>query len=93
MSNRFKSLTKAEAQIMQVLWKLEKAYLRDVVDALPSPKPHQNTVATILKILTDKEFAGKELFGRSNRYYPLVSREAYSKSSIKSMVKNSENFD
>lgn len=88
MTSRLKQLTKAEEQIMQVLWKLDKAFLREVVDALPSPKPHQNTVATILKILTDKEFVGRELFGRTHRYYPMVSRAEYSKSTIKSMVKN-----
>jgi len=83
-----KNLTKAEEQIMQVLWKLEKAFLRELVDAIPHPKPHQNTVATILKILMEKEFVGIELFGRTHRYYPLISKEAYSKSTMKSMVKS-----
>jgi predicted transcriptional regulator len=80
-------LTKAEEQIMQVLWKLQKAFLREIVEALPAPKPHQNTVATILKILADKEFVDKETFGRLHRYFPLVSKESYSKSTIKSVVK------
>ena len=83
-----KNLTKAEEQIMQVLWKLEKAFLRELVDAIPHPKPHQNTVATILKILMEKEFVGIELFGRMHQYYPLISKEAYSKSTMKSMVKS-----
>ena len=83
-----KNLTKAEEQIMQVLWKLEKAFLRELVDAIPQPKPHQNTVATILKILMEKEFVGIELFGRMHQYYPLISKEAYSKSTMKSMVKS-----
>lgn len=83
-----KSLTKAEEQIMQALWKLNKAFLREIVDSLPAPKPHQNTVATILKILGDKEFVGKEVFGRSHRYYPLISRDSYSKSTIKNVVKS-----
>jgi predicted transcriptional regulator len=87
MNNRTKSLTKAEEQIMQVLWKLQKAFLREIVEALPAPKPHQNTVATILKILADKEFVDKETFGRLHRYFPLVSKESYSKSTIKSVVK------
>jgi predicted transcriptional regulator len=87
MNNRTKSLTKAEEQIMQVLWKLQKAFLREIVDALPAPKPHQNTVATILKILADKDFVDKETFGRLHRYFPLVSKESYSKSTIKSVVK------
>jgi BlaI family transcriptional regulator, penicillinase repressor len=82
-----KTLTKAEEQIMQVLWKLNHAFLRDVVEALPAPRPHQNTVATILKILTDKEFVGKEVFGRTHRYFPLISKETYSKSTIKNVVK------
>ena len=83
-----KNLTKAEEQIMQVLWKLEKAFLRELVDAIPHPKPHQNTVATILKILMEKEFVGIELFGRMHQYYPLISKEAYSKATMKSMVKS-----
>jgi predicted transcriptional regulator len=88
MTHRAKHLTKAEEQIMQALWKLNKAFLREVLEALPAPRPHQNTVATILKILADKHFVGKEIFGRTHRYYPLVSRDEYSKSTIKSMVKN-----
>jgi predicted transcriptional regulator len=82
-----KPLTKAEEQIMQVLWKLEKAFLRDIVDAMPAPKPHQNTVATLLKILVEKEFAGITVLGRQHQYAPLVGKEEYSKRTIKQMVK------
>lgn len=82
-----KTLTKAEEQIMQVIWKLEKAFLREIIDGLPNPKPHQNTVATILKILVDKEFVGVTVFGRTHQYYPLVNKDIYSKSTIKSLVK------
>jgi predicted transcriptional regulator len=87
MSNKIKTLTKAEEEIMQVLWKLEHAFVRDILDALPAPKPHQNTVATILKILVEKEFAGIEVFGRTHRYFPKVSKEMYSKSTIKNVVR------
>jgi len=87
MSNKGKTLTKAEEEIMQVLWKLEHAFVRDILDALPAPKPHQNTVATILKILVEKEFAGIEVFGRTHRYFPRISKEAYSKSTIKNVVR------
>lgn len=83
-----KTLTKAEEQVMQVVWKLNKAFLRDVVDGMPNPKPHQNTVATILKILTEKEFVKVTVLGRQHQYEPLVSKEAYSKSSIKNLVKS-----
>ncbi len=82
-----KVLTKAEEQIMQAIWNLDKAFLRDIVEELPEPKPHQNTVATILKILVEKEFVGVNVFGRMHQYYPLVSKEAYSESTMKNLVK------
>lgn len=82
-----KTLTKAEEQIMQVLWSVGKGFSRDILDALPQPKPHQNTVGTILKILQDKGFVGANLIGRNHEYYALVSKEDYSKSSVKSLVK------
>ena len=82
-----KTLTKAEEQVMQAVWKLKEGFIREIVEALPSPKPHQNTVSTILKILVDKEFIGIRVFGRQHQYYPLVSKEVYSKSSIKTLVK------
>lgn len=83
-----KKLTKAEEQVMQSLWKIKKGFIRDVMEAFPTPKPHQNTVATILKILIEKEFVGVELLGRQHQYFPLVSKEAYSKASIKTLVKS-----
>ncbi len=82
-----KTLTKAEEEIMQVVWKLENAFLREILAGLPLPKPHQNTVATIIKILVEKEFVGVEVFGRTHRYYPLVSKASYSKGRVKSLVK------
>ena len=82
-----KTLTKAEEQIMQVIWKLDKAFLRDIIDAIPSPRPHSNTVATIVKILVEKEFVGITVFGRTHQYHPLVSKDVYSKATMKSLVK------
>ena len=82
-----KNLTKAEEQVMQVLWKLGKAFLRQITDAMPAPKPHQNTVATILKILGEKEFVGLTVLGRHHEYYPIVSKEEYSKGKMKQIVK------
>ncbi len=72
---------------MQVLWKIGGAFLKDITNEMPEPKPHQNTVATILKILVEKEFVGIEVFGRMHRYYPLVEMEVYSKGRVKSLVK------
>ena len=83
-----KPLTKAEEQVMQALWKLDQAFLREIVEAMPSPKPHQNTVATLLKILVEKEVVGVEVLGRQHRYYPLVSKTTYSGRTIKQLAKN-----
>ena len=60
MKKEFKPLTKAEEEIMQALWQLDKAFVKDIVDLLPEPKPHYNTVSTIIKILEEKGFAGHE---------------------------------
>ena len=82
-----KQLTKAEEQIMQALWQKCPMFLREILELLPLPKPHQNTVATILKILVEKEFVTVTVFGRQHQYTPAVSKEAYSKKTIKQMAK------
>ncbi len=86
MKTNPKTLTKAEEEIMQALWQLEKAFVKDIVDLLPAPKPHYNTVSTIIKILCDKGFVGFESFGKSNRYYPLVQKDEYSKKTMNQFV-------
>jgi BlaI family transcriptional regulator, penicillinase repressor len=83
-----KTLTKAEEQVMQVLWKLKEGFIRDIMDAMPPPRPHQNTIATLLKILIEKEFVGIRVFGRQHQYHPLVSKDSYSKASIRTLVKS-----
>ena len=82
-----KNLTKAEEQIMQALWKRNKGFLKDIVDTMPDPKPHSNTVATLLKILMEKEFVGTEIYGRMNEYKPLISRQDYFKNTMNGLVK------
>lgn len=72
-----KELTKAEEQIMQVLWDIGKGFVKDVIEQLPEPKPAYNTVSTIIRILETKGFIDHEAFGKSHRYYPLVSKEDY----------------
>jgi predicted transcriptional regulator len=72
-----KDLTRAEEQIMQVLWKLKKGYVKDVIDQLPEPKPAYNTVSTFIRILETKGFIDHEAHGKSYQYYPLVSKEEY----------------
>lgn len=83
-----KTLTKAEEQIMQVIWKIKEGFIREIIEAMPSPKPHQNTVSTLLKILSEKDFVGIKIFGRQHQYYPLISKDAYSKATMKILVKS-----
>ncbi len=82
-----KPLTRAEEQVMKVLWKLGDGLLMEVVDNMPSPQPHKNTVATILKTLVDKEFVRIENVGRIHRYHPIVSKDKYSKTTLVNVAK------
>jgi len=72
-----KELTRAEEQIMQVLWQLQKGFVKDVLDVLPEPKPAYNTVSTIIRILEAKGFVGHTAFGKSHEYHPVISKEEY----------------
>jgi len=72
-----KELTKAEEQVMQVLWDLEKAFVKEIIEQLPEPKPAYNTISTIIRILENKGFADHEAFGKTHRYFPLITREQY----------------
>lgn len=82
-----RSLTRAEEQVMKVLWKLEHGLLMEVVDNMPAPQPHKNTIATILKTLVDKKFVRIEHEGRIHRYYPVVSKDEYSKGTLTNVAK------
>jgi len=82
-----KQLTRAEEQIMHILWKKGPQFLRDILDDMPLPKPHQNTVATILKILVEKEFVSVDVFGRQHQYAAAISKEDYSGKTIRRVVK------
>lgn len=82
-----KELTKAEEQIMQELWNLEKAFVKDVVDRLPEPKPAYNTVSTIIRILEKKGFVDHYAFGKTHQYFPLISKTDYTKSYFKNFLK------
>jgi BlaI family penicillinase repressor len=83
-----KELTKAEEQIMHVLWYLEKAYVKDIIERLPDPKPAYNTVSTIVRILEKKGFVDHEAFGKTHRYHPLIAKEDYTQAFLKSFVRN-----
>ena len=83
-----KELTKAEEQIMQILWKLDEAFVKEIIDKLPNPKPAYNTVSTIVRILEKKGFVAHTAFGKTHRYRPLVKKEDYTKVYMKSFMNN-----
>jgi BlaI family penicillinase repressor len=83
-----KTLTKAEEQVMQAVWSLEDGgMLKDIVEAMPEPRTHPNTVATLLKILIEKKFAAARAVGRFNHYYAKISREQYSATALNGIAK------
>ena len=83
-----KSLTKAEEQIMQALWKLEKGFLKDIVEGLPNPKPAYPTVSTVIRVMVQKGFIGYHTYGKSREYYPLIEKKAYFRAHFTGMVQN-----
>ena len=83
-----KQLTKAEEDIMQILWHLEKANVKAIIEEFPEPKPAYNTVSTIVRILESKGFVDYEKAGKGHMYFPLMQQQDYSNQSINKLVDN-----
>lgn len=83
-----KQLTKAEEQIMQILWQLQRANVKDIIEELPKPKPAYNTVSTIVRILESKGFVDYEKKGKGHVYFPLIQKQEYSNQTINQLVDN-----
>ncbi len=83
-----KELTKAEEQIMQILWKLEQGYLKDIVEQFPQPRPAYTTVSTVIRVLVKKKFIDYKAYGRNNEYYPLISKSDHFAGKIKPIIAN-----
>ena len=81
-----KELTRAEEQIMQILWKLDRAFVKDIVDELSEPKPAYNTVSTIIRILEKKAVVSHIAFGNTHEYFPLITKDEYKKKYFKSFL-------
>lgn len=81
-------LSNAEEQLMEHLWKLEKAFMKDLLEAYPEPKPATTTVATLLKRMIDKKFVAYNEFGNSREYYPLVKKTDYFSKHVKGLISN-----
>ena len=87
-STKTQELTRAELEIMQILWQLDKGFVNDILEAMPTPKPAYNTVSTIVRILEKKGFVAHRAYGKSHEYYPLISRTEYTSSFMTSVVNN-----
>jgi predicted transcriptional regulator len=83
-----RELTRAEEQVMQVLWKIKKGFVKDILEHFDDPKPAYNTVSTIVRILQDKGFVAHKAYGRTHEYFPLISKSDYSKAHLNNFVKD-----
>ncbi len=83
-----KDLTKAEEQVMQILWKIEKGFVKDIINEIPHPQPAYNTISTITRILEKKGFVGHNAYGKTHEYFPLISKKDYTKTFMKKFVRN-----
>jgi len=79
-------LTNKEEEIMKILWKLEKAFVKEILSEIKVDPPHYNTLSTIVRNLEDKEYVAHEAFGNTHRYYPLISKEAYRKRFVNATI-------
>jgi len=83
-----KELTKAEEQVMQILWQLNEAIVKDIIEKMPDPKPAYNTVSTVVRVLEGKGFIGHKAYGNSHVYFPLIAEVDYKKFTFDKMMKN-----
>ena len=81
-----KHLTNREGEIMDIFWQKGASYVKDIIDQLPEPKPHYNTISTIVRGLEEKGFLGHEQFGNTHLYTAIISREEFSRNTIKNIV-------
>ena len=80
------SLTKAEEKIMKILWGIGEGFIKDIIEQYPDPKPPYNSVSTIVRVLVQKEIVGFRAYGNTHQYYPLITREEYSKGQLSKLV-------
>lgn len=86
-----KKLTRKEEELMMVLWKLEKAFVKEIIEQYPEPRPHYNTVSSLVRLLQDKGIIGFTQYGNTYEYYPLISRDDYRKTFMNQVI--SDYFD
>ena len=87
MKKKIKELTRAEEEVMQILWKLRKAFVKDLVEQFEPPKPAYNTVSTIIRILEKKGFVSYKVYGNTYQYFPKVTKKDYSRAFLGNFVR------
>jgi len=85
-NNKPRELTRAEEEVMQILWELRKGFVKDLVERYKEPRPAYNTVSTLIRILEQKGFVSHTAFGKTHEYYPLVSKDEYRRQFLNSMI-------
>jgi len=83
-----KELTKAEQQVMNHIWELNKSFLKDIVDAFPEPRPAYTTISTVIRVLVKKGFVGYNTYGKVHEYHARISRQSYFRTHVKSLINN-----
>ncbi len=81
-----KKLTRKEEELMKILWKLKKAFVKDIIEEYPTPKPHYNTISSLVRLLQEKGIIGYNQYGNTYQYFPLISKDEYRKSFMKQII-------
>lgn len=84
-------LTRKEEELMMILWKLEKAFVKEIIEQYPAPRPHYNTISSLVRLLQEKGIIGFKQYGNTYEYYPLISRDDYRKTFMNKVI--SDYFD
>lgn len=88
LSMELRSLTKAEEEVMLILWEMEKGFVKDILEQFPEPKPAYNTVSTMIRILEKKGFVNYTAHGKTHEYYPVISRDEYKRHEVRQLMEN-----
>ena len=82
------TLTRKEEEIMQILWDLKEAFVKDIIEKLPEPKPPYNTISSVVRILEKKGFVGHKAFGKTHLYFPVIEKKSYRKHAFKNLIES-----
>ena len=81
-------LTRKEEEVMKILWQINKGFVKDIIELYPDPKPHYNTLSSLVRLLEEKGFVAHKAYGNTHQYFPRITKQAYRKTFIKDVVKD-----